>query len=328
MFTPQPLDILFLTNFSDYCFRGIPVIAHMAAGLKVRLTLMHVYDPAHCSHAKANAQLGSFFPEADRYAACQRIAVAGQLIETVKRHLNVWPVNLIVAPASDDIGIPRIGHRCKRSRLIQECGVPVWTIGRRVQLPKLVQPVRNVACWLDFYSTRPAHLPFAVEYASKIGAKLHLLRALPEINEGSLGLGTRPDKPLRADTVATEVLQLCANAPIHPEVHISSGEGRSVVAQMLRECDADIVFLGNEMLSLTEWLGVGLRLGDYVPCPAIYVGDHSSVPVWNLDTSSANEARNTARANLERAGGDLIVAAARNGHRALPGSWLSQLGLF
>src|SRR5262245_15250579 len=127
MFKPQPLDVLFLTDFSDYCFRSIPAIAQMAGALEIRLTLMHVYNPARCSQAKAEAQIHSFFPEADRYAACHRIAVPGTLMDAVERHLKVWPVNLIVAPASDDIGLPRVGRRCKRSHLIRKNGVPVWT---------------------------------------------------------------------------------------------------------------------------------------------------------------------------------------------------------
>ena len=48
----HPLDILFLTNFSDHCFRVIPSIAQMADSLPVRLTLMHAYDHT-CTTARS-----------------------------------------------------------------------------------------------------------------------------------------------------------------------------------------------------------------------------------------------------------------------------------
>ncbi len=96
---------------------------------------------------------------------------------------------------------------------------------------------------------------------------------------------------------------------------------------MLRECDADVVFLGDEMLSVTEWIGGGLRLGDYVPCPAVYIGERSGVPVWNLDANSTSGTRNAVWAHKEMIGDELVIVGARNGARALPGSWLSQLVL-
>lgn len=280
---PHTLDILFLTNFSDYCFRAIPSIAQMADAFSVRLTLMHIYDPAESSNRKAQEMLASFFPEADRYRSCRRVAVTGPVVDAVKRHLEVWPVNLIVAPASDPIGLPRIGDRSLRARLIDECGVPVWTIGRRVHVPKLLQSVKNVACWLDFHSQGAPHLPFAMEYAHRLGADLHMLRALPEINEGSLMLATHEDQVLHPDGAARQIARMCSDSPVRPHIHVSQGEGRRALRQMLDECEADVVFLRNDEWFFTRWLGRGLRLGDFAPCPSIYIGDRLSVPTWNLE---------------------------------------------
>ncbi len=319
MFTSHSLDILFLTNFSDACFRGIPAIVQIAGALKVRLTMMHVYDPGRVSQAYADEQLNSFFPEAGGHAACHRIAVPGPLIKAVRCHLDAWPVNLILAPASASSGFSRIGRRSLRSRLVKECGVPVWTFGRRVESQRLTQPVRNVACWLDFDSLQTGHLAFAMEYTNKLNAKLHLLRALPEIHEGSLILGTRRDRALYPDGAAKEILRLCANAPRRPHVHVSSGQGRSALASMLRECDADVVFLRNEESSLTERLGFGLRSSDGIFCPAIYVGDQVSAPVWNLQAGAANRAAGA----LSRVRGELGVVGAHKGVGVAMVSWLS-----
>lgn len=289
MSTTHPLDVLFLTNFSDYCFRSIPAVAQMAASLKVRLTIMHAYDPSHSSQKDAEAHLHSFFPEADRYAACQRVAVQGPLIPAVQRHLQEWPVNLLIAPASDTVGLPRLGAGSTRSRLVKTCGVPVWTIGRRVQLQSIARPAKNVACWLDFYSPQTEHLAFAMEYARKLGAKLHLLRALPNIDEGMLSVGGQ-DSALTPATAAEEILRLCSGAVGRPEVHVTSGEGRTSLNRLLRQCNADVVFLGRESSWIAEWMGMGLHLGDGVPCPAVYVGEHLTIPVWSLETANVTAA--------------------------------------
>lgn len=317
MLTPHPLDILFLTNFSDYCFRAIPSIAQMADGVSVRLTLMHVYNPAECSEEAAKEMLASFFPEADRYRSCLRVAMPGPVVDAVKRHLDVWPVNLIVAPASDPIGVPRIGDRSLRARLIDECGVPVWTIGRRVRVPKLLRPVKNVACWLDFHLPGAPHLPFAIEYAHRLGANLHVLRALPTIHEGSLALAAqKKNLALHPDAASHEIAQLCSQSPVRTHIHVTQGEGRRALCKMLDECDADLVFLRNDEWFLARWLGLGLRLGDFAPCPCIYIGDHLRVPVWNLQqgpgTRSSAPVLESTGARARHA-----VAARRNG--VLPG---------
>lgn len=283
--TPHPLDILFLTNFSDFCFRTIPSIAQMTDSLPVRLTLMHVYDPEETPARRAVEALQSFFPEADRYRSCRRVASAGPLIGAVRRHMEIWPVNLVIAPASDSIGIPRVGDRSIRAQLLEACELPLWTIGRGIRASTLQRPLRNVACWLDFRSDHHPHLPYAIEFARRLGATLHLLQGLPAIDEGLIMGPGHPDKPLHPDLAAEEIARLCAGAPIQPEIRVAPDDERRTIARMLDACDADVVFLHHHEGAVSRWLKMGLRLrlGDTVPCPAIYVGDTSSVPVWNFE---------------------------------------------
>ena len=98
MSAPHSLDVLFLTNFSDYCYRSIPAIAQMADALHMRLTILNAYDPAKTSDSEAEQQVNSFYPEADRYAHCRRMAVAGRVVDVVRRHVSLWPTNLLVVP--------------------------------------------------------------------------------------------------------------------------------------------------------------------------------------------------------------------------------------
>jgi hypothetical protein len=281
----HPLDILFVTNFSDHCFRVIPAIAQMADSLPVRLTLMHAYDQTCTTARGASETLESFFPEADRYRSCRRVVVPGPLIDAVRRHLHVWPVNLIVAPASDPIGLPRFGDRSLRARLIEACGLPLWTIGRGIRPAKLLQPVRNVACWLDYRAEEHPHLGYAISYAQRLGAALHLLQGVPLVEEGQIIAPGHPDKPLHPDRLIDAISRAWIGGPVQPQIHVDHGEGRRTVARLLDKCDADVVFLADEERLLSRWLGLnlGLRLGDAAPCPAIYISPKPSIPVWNLE---------------------------------------------
>jgi hypothetical protein len=273
------LDILFLTNFSDYCFRAIPAVAELADRLSVRLTLMHVFDPAAKSQALADRQIASFFPEADRFRSCRRLAAAGALLPSVLRHLEYWPVNLIVAPASGPLGLPRLGRLSARARLVEKAGVPLFTIGRRVQVSRLNAPVSRVACWIDFDSYQTSHVPYAVEYARKLGAELHLLQVLPEIHDGFVA----SDRSIHPDAATEELRRLCVNASIQPRIHVASGGGgRSSLVRLIEHCNADVVFLGHQQSPLQKWIGYSLPLGDALPCPAVYFGSALKVPTWNL----------------------------------------------
>lgn len=279
---PHSLDALFLTNFSDYCYRAIPAIAQMADSLHMRLTILNVYDPAKTSDKKAESQVNSFFPEADRYSHCRRIAVRGTLVEAVRRHVSLWPTNLLIVPASDPIGLPRPGDRSLRARLLEECGTPVWTVGRRIDWPKLSQPVQNVACWLDFHESETNHLAFAVDYAKKMNATLHLLRGLPDISEGSLRPPMDQGKALTPEKAVGEILRLCKDSSIRPQVHVAFGQGWRAMARLLRQCDANVVFVRSQETFFSKWLGWGSPMASDLPCPSVYVGDRLSVPTWNL----------------------------------------------
>ena len=287
--TRHPLEILLLTNFSDYCFRVIPAIAQLAEAMPVGLTLLHAYNPARTSARQARESLDSYFPEADRYASCRRVAVPGPLVPAVQRQLRVDPAHLIVAPASDPIGLPRFGDRSLRAQLVDACGIPVWTMGRGVARPVLQRPIKHVACWLDFRTERFRHLPYAIAFAERFGATLHLLHGLPAIDEGLLMPPGHPERPLDPGRAREEIAQLTAGAPVDIEIHVTQGEGRRTLTRLLRECQADVVFLRNQEGAVSRWLGlgVGLRLGDSAPCPSIYLSDHPAIPVWQLQPSRA-----------------------------------------
>ena len=68
----RPFEVLFLTNFSDLCFRAIPAVAQMSDELDLRLTIMHA-APASADAPGLEDNLRNFFPEADHFSACRRL---------------------------------------------------------------------------------------------------------------------------------------------------------------------------------------------------------------------------------------------------------------
>lgn len=294
MYTPRPFEVVFLTNFSDTCFRAIPTLAQMADDLETRLTLLHSYDVNASSHSKAQAKLRSFFPEADYYARSRRIAMPGKPVDVMRQFRAENPVDLIVVPSSDPLGMPRLGHQSLRAQLLLETGAPLWTIGRKTPLDRLNTRVRNVACWIDLKNPDITHVKLAFEYAWKLDAKLHLLHAIPEIHEGSVLLPLFYDLPLNAEGATAKIRDMIGWLPITPEVHVMTGSTRRAMVELTRRCEADILFVGKGQAIQKNWsrrLKINTAI-DHCACPVVCVdGDTANMPAWSLDRGPAFQTR-------------------------------------
>jgi hypothetical protein len=277
----KPLEVVFLTNFSDACFRSIPWVAQMADDLSVDLTILHAYDSATSRRADVEASLHSFFPEADYYSRTTRVAMPGSPLEGLEKLSQSQGIDLVICPASDALGWPRLGHRSLRARIIHEKGLPVWTIGRHADVTKLKRPVKNVACWLDFGPQPPVHLNLATEYASAVGARLHLLHALPEMEEGLI-LPFDGNRPLHEDGVRRAFVSLLDHTPVNPEIHIAARDGRSERAKLIERCDADLLFAAADNFPLTDWIRSDIDRVDRYACPTICTSTQAPAREWRL----------------------------------------------
>ena len=76
-----------------------------------------------------------------------------------------------------------------------------------------------------------------------------------------------PDRPLNID--------LLRRSPFF------ASAGEAAMTRLLRQCEANVVFLRNKESKIAKWLGFGASSAA-LPCPAIYVGDRLTVPNWNL----------------------------------------------
>lgn len=270
-----PLELLFLTNFSAACFHATRAVAQLADDLELRLSILYAYDPRLEERRAAQEKLDSFFPEADRFRVCQRILAEGDVIAAVSRLQQSRRIDLVVAPVPDRIGLPRLWHRSIRARLLADCGLSVFTLGRRTDFRKLGGAPKNIACWLDFESPAPHNLTVAWNFAATIGARLHLLHVLPDLSEGMIH---PPNQPLHSKEVADTVRDQIDSTALLPEIHVSASSGSGSLLRMVRQVDADLLFISEEAAggSSLFMLGSGMsRVVQEAPCPTICVSDRA-----------------------------------------------------
>ncbi|MEQ1886462.1 MAG: universal stress protein, partial [Bryobacteraceae bacterium] len=278
----KPLGVVFLTNFSDACFRAIPWVAQMADDVTIHLTIAHSYDPQTTRRADVEGMLSSFFPEADHFSCTSRVAMPGDPLNLLRKLEESMDVDLVICPASDDLGMPRIGHRSLRARILHECGFPLWTIGRHAEAARLKEPVKNVACWVDADQQTPVHLKLAMAYAAALDAQLHVLHLVPEIHEGSIALPTLEERPLHEDGARRVIEGLVARAPKPPQVHVASGSGSRTRKKLVKECGADLVFATIDRFSLTDWIRSDIDRVDRHHTPTVCVSSLAASREWNL----------------------------------------------
>ena len=279
------LNILFLTNFEDPCYQVIPAVSHWMAELESSVTILHAYERAD-QREQAEADIRSFFAEAEHYPDCRRIAMQGRVEDIAAQYCEAGDVDLVVAPADDALGLPRWFHRSVRARLMERIAVPLWTVNTRVDARQTYGPIRRIACHIDFETPENEQLKSAAELARRLGAKLHLIYATPPADEGLLNVGLRCDRPLHQDMAERRLNSLLRGSYGRPQIHVGTGEEEAVLPELLRRCKADLVFLGpGQALQRGIWgtpsLGSLLRR---VPCPIICMDGAAAKrpPTWRI----------------------------------------------
>ncbi|MGE0449482.1 MAG: hypothetical protein AB7Q29_07855 [Vicinamibacterales bacterium] len=275
----RPFDVLFLTNFSDSCFRAIPALAQMCDEFDLRLTFLHTYRESRNGMGDLESNLRSFFPEADAYGGCRRVLLPGTPLDGVRQIRSEATVDLVVAPAGDPLGLPRVGHRSLRSQLMSSDGTPMWTIATGTLTRRLLRPARTVACCLEVGRSGRGHLKLACQYARALRASLHVIQILPDIHEGNLLLLATAD-PFDADCAAAEVYRVAGGDAPEPGVHVTDRPG---LADLLTRCEVDVVFLDAACWMHRSWLAPRMnRLAEGLPCPAVYVNADREDVKWQL----------------------------------------------
>lgn len=279
------LRILFPTSFSDSCFRTARAIAQLADTCRINLTIAHVVKTG-TGDARTRRELDSFMAEADHYDSCQRVlAESDDAIQSIAAMCESGRFDLIVAPASDRLGLHSLFTTSFRARLMKRCKTPLWTMGACLDSANFKTGIRTIACVVDFGFDSPKYLPLVTAFAERLGARLRIVTVLPEISEGTLARSLNPAAPLTPE-MAVKQIHGTFDRRTCPEVSVAVGETGSELPRLLRECDAQLAFLGRGQALRYAWLPRLARHLDRMPCPVICVdGAAEAFHEWSFQTS-------------------------------------------
>lgn len=175
----RPFEALLFTNLADTSFRILPAVAQWCDTFDTRLTIVHTYEPGTCTHGTAETRLSNYYPEADRYVATRRRVVAGTPAEALRSIAEQGPVDMVMAPSGEPLGLPRLTPKSVRASLLQTQIAPVWTIGAGPRASRLGGPHRHVACCVLPGEETHANVILARQYAQAVGADLHIVFLVP-----------------------------------------------------------------------------------------------------------------------------------------------------
>ncbi|MDE1176542.1 MAG: universal stress protein [Edaphobacter sp.] len=254
-------EIVFATDFSDSSHAVIPSVAQWVDTLGAKLTLLHVYNPSKATYREAEAQLQSFFAEADNYPHCERVLISGDPTEGIatfcERRRNI----LLMLPPSDLTGLPRPWHRSMRARLIKRLSVPIWTLGRVNVGESTTAAHRHIGVWLGDPEEGLSHLQQAAHYASETGSTLHLLHVVDEINEGSLIKPLTSAGPMgeeAADAWLQEIADTL-NPSCRVEVHVAQGRVSRELPNLIRRSGANLLMVSHQGAVQSGWMGPAIN---------------------------------------------------------------------
>ena len=261
------LKLLFATQYSDSCFRSIRAVAQLADIFRVHLTIAHVGS----SSRAAQRELQSFFAEADHYESCERILLEGSPAEELSRHARQVGYDLIIAPRSDRLGIPRLLHRSTRCKLLDTGRTPVWTACRGLEVADFRRNYRSVAVFIDGREYNLAHVELAASFAKRVGAELRILTVVPEVQEDALIADSRLLQPLSADVAVERIQRLLSSWRLIPKVDVTTGVPEHELAGMAARCEADLLFLSEARNCRGYYFRQLSRAVDLAPCPVVVV---------------------------------------------------------
>ena len=261
------LKLLFATRYTDSCFRAIRAVAQLADAFRVSVTIAHVGS----TEPSANRELQSFFAEADHYESCRRVMLQGSPAKALAEFARQGGYDLILAPRSDKLGIPRPFHRSTRAAMFRHGSPPVWTGGDGLDQADFLRPYRTIAVGMDGANDDLKHLHLAASFAARVGATLKLLTVVPPISEGTLLTTAAAPEPLNPDVAIERIKKMLGGWSQIPSVDVAIGAAEKDLPRLAARCEADLLFVSESQSRGGFILPQVSRLVDDAPCGVIVV---------------------------------------------------------
>ena len=265
----RKFNILMLTDFDDPSYQAIPAVARMMGDLDSTLTIVHAFGE-RSEREDAERDLASFFAEAQHYPDSTRMAVEGPVEAVVLEYCRANPIDLIVAPAAERQGLPRLFGGSLRARLLERVACPIWTATTRRNATRTFGPVRRVGCYLSLDRPMSAHVDAAARFARSFGADLKLLHVVPTVDEGTLASGLE-ERPMGTPAAQRRIERILVDEGLDADSLIAVGDIGRELPRLIAESRLDVLFLGAGQVVTRSWAR-RTSLQSYVrrvPCPVV-----------------------------------------------------------
>jgi hypothetical protein len=300
--TPN-LRILFATSFSDACFRTARAIAQFGDRFRIGLTIAHVAKPGAAT-VEMRRELDSFLGEADHYDSCRRLLLeAEDPVHAIADMSSKEPYDLVLAPASDRLGLHSLFSHSFRAELMKRCEVPVWTASKCLDRVNLRTSIRTISCLIDFDAPNHSYIRLAMTMASRIGAQMRFVHVVPNIDEGLLAKSIDSEAPLAPEVamrrIRTAFGDRCA-------IDVAVGTVRSELPKLLCQSETDLLFTGPGQAVKGWWRPRIPSYFDHLPCPVVCMdGASARFARWSFeDDQVPNSVRSVVRTYEHAAAGD------------------------
>jgi len=242
--------ILFATHFSDACHAAIPAVTRWVDAHNARLPILHVYPPEKTLHRQAEAQLESFYAEAENYKNRRRILLSGNICDSIENFCARECNGMLFIPPSDRIGLPRPFHVSTRARLLRNLDMPIWTMGKATLQTHASVAGNNIAVCVQDLDQPIDYVHVAAAHAQRHGAALHLMHVVPETSEGTLISALHSNAPLGVESAIDRLSDLAADLPgsVRVQLHVRMGAQWPELKSMLRESGAELLMVGKQTL--------------------------------------------------------------------------------
>jgi len=193
MFTVD--HILFPVDFSTRSHAMIPTVEDLARRCGARVTVLHVLEtPSYAGvayemlemdsvRAVASRQLEAFGAEDFAGVKVQRVMHEGRSAPVIVEAAQEMNASLIAIPTAGYTRFRELLLGSVTSSVLHDAVVPVLTSAHTEDEVMAVPSYENIVCAIDLSEASVAVLRTARELAGKFGSRLHVVHAVPAVDE-------------------------------------------------------------------------------------------------------------------------------------------------
>lgn len=255
-------QILVPVDFSDRAMGAVRHAEALQRRFDSQIVLLHVLPPPHYEFGamevggtvledlfrtrseQARQDLDNFLSDEIPADSCERVLIEGDPSSVIVETAHERGCDLIVMPTHGYGPFRRFILGSVTAKVLHDADCPVWT-GVHLEAPSVeAVHVDHVAVGLDLGASSERTLMWASRFASRIGAKLSLIHAMPNL-EGKAGEYFDPDWRKHVETSVHEAIgNLTASLSIDAPLHVDSGDASTVVCDIAADIRADLLVIG------------------------------------------------------------------------------------